>query len=97
MKFWRMQPLLLAPSPTGRMPTLEFVNDLKKGGLMVVGEVMVVSGVDTEDATGNMATTAQLTGEDFYSWHRDRRSRWHSLMREAKIKAFAECTAVRFS
>jgi potassium/chloride transporter 9 len=43
VKFWRLQLLYITPSPTGIVNNLEFVNNLKKGGLFVIGDINVRS------------------------------------------------------
>jgi potassium/chloride transporter 9 len=70
VKFWRLQLLYITPSPTGVVNNLEFVNNLKKGGLFVIGDVNVRSSLipapepslDPDNAGNSTGTSASTAG-----------------------------------
>ncbi|KAI3409896.1 hypothetical protein GPALN_006270 [Globodera pallida] len=77
VKFWRPQVLLLVNRPATSCSLMDFVNDLKKSGLYVVGHVQ----------KGQMAADAATMDplQQVFPY-------WLSLMDYLKLKAFVELT-----
>ncbi|XP_037910538.1 solute carrier family 12 member 9 [Hermetia illucens] len=77
VKFWRPQMLLLVSSPRSCCPLIDFVNDMKKSGLYVIGHVQI------GDFT-NVDRNNEMIVEDT--------NHWLSLIDHLRVKAFAEVT-----
>ncbi|KAI6218353.1 Solute carrier family 12 member 9 [Aphelenchoides fujianensis] len=79
VKFWRPQILLLVNRPATVAPLMDFVNDLKKSGLYVIGHVQVGE-MDPADPNAGLDPLHQV-----YPY-------WLSLTDYLRLKAFVELT-----
>ncbi|WKX96227.1 hypothetical protein Q1695_012573 [Nippostrongylus brasiliensis] len=76
VKYWRPQILLLVSRPSSSCPLMDFVNDLKKSGLYVVGHVRK-GALDSSQAVDPLQQVFPY---------------WLSLVDYLKLKAFVELT-----
>lgn len=72
--------LLLVSSPRSCCPLIDFVNDMKKGGLYIIGHVKVGNFEETE-------------GENDPSIQESKK--WLSFLDHMRVKAFAEVTVAK--
>ncbi|CAH1961810.1 unnamed protein product [Acanthoscelides obtectus] len=91
VKFWRPQVLLLVNSPRTACPLIDFINDLKKGGLYVLGHVEVQEGEMIEKPQGNEAEQGE-NEEAKVDPTVTQTIHWLNLVDHLKVKAFVELT-----
>ncbi|VDN89047.1 unnamed protein product [Brugia pahangi] len=77
VKYWRPQILLLVSRPASVFPLMDFINDLKKSGLYVIGHVQKGS---MDDSSPNLDPLHEVFPY------------WLSLIDYLKLKAFVELT-----
>ncbi|EJD75313.1 amino acid permease [Loa loa] len=77
VKYWRPQILLLVSRPASVCPLMDFINDLKKSGLYVIGHVQKGS---MDDSSPNLDPLHEVFPY------------WLSLVDYLKLKAFVELT-----
>ncbi|XP_063694818.1 solute carrier family 12 member 9-like isoform X2 [Bolinopsis microptera] len=79
VKFWRPSILFLCKNPRTCIPSISFLNDMKKGGLYVIGTNIV----------------GDLREPGFVSKLEDQNMAWLSLVQVLGVKAFVETTVDR--
>jgi hypothetical protein len=76
VKFWRPQFMVtVSGGPCGVVPALEFIDNMNKGGLFVIGDSVTFRG-ELDDR--------------IFMQHRNRRRLWKTFIAEASFKAFSE-------
>lgn len=103
VKFWRPQVLLLVANPRTCLPLIDFINDLKKSGLYVLGHVLTKeSSVSVKDDYDNGNSTVSainpvLTSNDSSQGDvvQAVTPHWLQLVDHMRVKAFVELTADR--
>ncbi|XP_071454995.1 solute carrier family 12 member 9 isoform X2 [Hetaerina americana] len=99
VKFWRPQMLLMVANPRSCCPLISFVNDLKKGGLYVLGHVLVSPPIAPGEETSSYKIPPLLppyspeypSGDPILREH----PHWLALIDHLKVKAFVELTVAR--
>ncbi|XP_046388301.1 solute carrier family 12 member 9 isoform X2 [Ischnura elegans] len=99
VKFWRPQMLLMVANPRSCCPLISFVNDLKKGGLYVLGHVLVSppSAPGEDGASSKIPPLLPPYSAEYPSGDPTLREHphWLALIDHLKVKAFVELTVAR--
>lgn len=103
VKFWRPQVLLLVANPRTCLPLIDFINDLKKSGLYVLGHVLTKeSSVNVKDDYDNGNSTISAINPVLASNDSSQGDvvqavtpHWLQLVDHMRVKAFVELTADR--
>lgn len=85
VKYWRPQILLLCDNPRTSWTLIAFCNHLKKGGLYILGHVVLMS----DDSLGGSDVNSEFNVSSFKEI-RKQKNAWTKLRDVAKIKAFVQ-------
>lgn len=85
VKYWRPQILLLCDNPRTSWTLIAFCNHLKKGGLYILGHVVLMS----DDSLGQSDVNSEFNVASFKEI-RKQKNAWTKLRDVAKIKAFVQ-------
>lgn len=85
VKYWRPQILLLCDNPRTCWNLIAFCNHLKKGGLYILGHVVLMS----DDSTPNGEVSSEFNVASYKEIQKQKNA-WTKLRDMAKIKAFVQ-------